>query len=157
MKLGEALILRANAQKRLEQLRERLNRNAKVQEGDTPSEDPNELLKELESTAEQFTVLIQQINKTNSTTALEDGLTLADALAVRDVLRLKHSIYKSLVDHASVIHNRYSRSEVKYSSTIAVATIQQIADQLAKEHRELDTKLQAANWQTDLVDVERGT
>lgn len=44
MKLAEALNLRADLQKRIANLRERLIKNAKVQEGDTPSEDPNMLL-----------------------------------------------------------------------------------------------------------------
>ncbi len=48
MKLAEALILRADAQKRIQQLRERLNRSAKTQEGELPPEDPQELLAELE-------------------------------------------------------------------------------------------------------------
>jgi len=44
MKLAEALILRADCQKRIEQLRQRLLRNVKVQEGDKPAEEPMELI-----------------------------------------------------------------------------------------------------------------
>ena len=44
MKLAEALILRADAKKRLLQLQERLKRSARVQEGDTVPESPTELL-----------------------------------------------------------------------------------------------------------------
>ena len=40
MRLAEALILRADYQRRLEQLKQRLIRNAKVQAGDAPNEDP---------------------------------------------------------------------------------------------------------------------
>ena len=47
MKLAEALHLRADLQKRIAQLGERLQANAKVQEGDEPSEDPALLLSEL--------------------------------------------------------------------------------------------------------------
>lgn len=36
MNLAEALILRADAQKRVEQLRHRINNSALVQEGETP-------------------------------------------------------------------------------------------------------------------------
>ena len=49
MKLAEALNLRADLQKRIAALKDRLIRNAKVQEGDTPSEDPVMLLKELDN------------------------------------------------------------------------------------------------------------
>ena len=40
MKLSEALVLRADIQKRIEQLRERLKTSALVQEGERPPEDP---------------------------------------------------------------------------------------------------------------------
>ena len=43
MKLAEALILRADCQKRIAQLKSRLLTNAKVQEGDKPAEAPQEL------------------------------------------------------------------------------------------------------------------
>jgi len=43
MKIAEALALRADLQKRLEQLKQRLVKNARIQEGDAPEEDPAEL------------------------------------------------------------------------------------------------------------------
>ncbi len=47
MKLAEVLILRADCQKRIAQLKSRLLVNAKVQEGDAPAETPQELIAEL--------------------------------------------------------------------------------------------------------------
>ncbi len=44
MKLAEALLIGSNMQKKLAQLKCRVNANIKVQEGDTPSEDPNALM-----------------------------------------------------------------------------------------------------------------
>lgn len=46
MKLAEALILRADYQKRLAQLRERIKANARVQEGESPAEEPQALIAE---------------------------------------------------------------------------------------------------------------
>jgi hypothetical protein len=66
MKLAEALILRPDYQRRIEQLKRRLLRNAKVQEGDKPAENPKELAQELEQVSEELQQLIQRINKTNS-------------------------------------------------------------------------------------------
>lgn len=152
MKLAEALILRADQKKRIEQLRARLNQNAKVQEGDTPAEDPNILLQELDQLAEAFQRLIQQINRTNSATPLEPGVTLADAIATRDVLSLKHKIYRDLAQNAGITQNRVTKSEVRFMSAVDIAALQRQADQLAKEYRELDTKIQALNWLTELVE-----
>lgn len=152
MKLAEALILRADSNKRIEQLKQRLLRNAKVQEGDQPSEDPQALIGELERVTGLLQQLIQQINRTNSNTLFEGAMTLSDALAVRDILKLKHSVYQNLAHVAVVTQDRYSKSEVKFTSVVNVADVQKRADNLAREHRELDTKIQEANWRTDLLE-----
>jgi hypothetical protein len=54
MKLAEALILRADCQKRFAQLKARLLVNAKVQEGDQAAEDPKEISAQLEAVADQL-------------------------------------------------------------------------------------------------------
>ena len=152
MKLAEALILRADYQKRIEQIKQRLTRNAKIQEGDEPAETPANLIKELERITKELLMLIQRINATNSAVKLEKGLTISDAIAVRDVLRLKHTIYRDLAEAATVTHDRYTKSEVKYRSTVNVSEIQKQADEFAKEHREIDAKIQEANWREDLFE-----
>jgi hypothetical protein len=152
MKLAEALILRADCQKRMEQLRARLVRSAKIQEGETPPENPQALIAELDAGAIELEDLIKKINKTNSQTILEDGVTLSDALAQRDALGLKRSIYNSLVDATAVRQDRYSRSEVKFFSTIDVGEVQAQIDRMSRQYRELDTKIQQANWNTELID-----
>jgi hypothetical protein len=152
MKLAEALILRADYQKRIEQVRQRIYQNAKLQEGDQPDEDPQGLLAQFESMLTALTKLIQQINRTNSTTPFDATMMLSDALALRDELRLRHDTYRTLAQNASTRADRYSRTEIKVISSVNVAEIQQQADLTAQLHRELDTKLQALNWTTDLVE-----
>ncbi|HLE62568.1 MAG TPA: DIP1984 family protein [Pyrinomonadaceae bacterium] len=63
MRLAEALILRADCQKRFEQLKSRLGTNAKIQEGDKPAENPHELISELESVAGELVGLIKRIKQ----------------------------------------------------------------------------------------------
>jgi len=147
----EALILRADRQKRIEQLKQRLLRNAKVQEGDKPAEDPKELIKDIERISEELTLMIQRINRTNTATDLKQEVTITDALAVRDILKLKHGIYRDLAQSATVTQDRYSKSEIKFKGTVNVTEIQERADQLAKECRELDAAIQEANWRTELL------
>lgn len=152
MKLAEGLSLRADSQRRIEQLKQRLVRNARVQEGDAPAEEPQELIEELERVTGELVSLVQRINRTNSTTMLDERTTLSDALALRDVLSLKHRAYTELAEAASVTQGRYTRSEVKYASTISVAAIQKRADDLAQRHRELDVRVQELNWRTELAE-----
>ena len=151
MKLAEALILRADCQKRFAQLQSRLVGNAKIQEGDQPAENPNELIKELEGVATELVDLIKRINKTNSATVLATGKTVSDVLAERDVLAMRRAAYSNLALNAAVAQGRLTRSEIKYVSTIKVAEIQKHADELAKEYRELDARIQELNWQTELI------
>ena len=152
MKLAEALVLRADGQKRIKQLQQRLIQNAKVQADDQPAENPEILQQELEQLAQELVLLIQRINRTNSRTELEAGMSIADALAARDVTKLKSDIYRNLAQAAIVKQDRQTKSEIKFQSAIQVAEVQRKADQLAKEHRQLDTRVQQANWQTELED-----
>lgn len=151
MKLAEALVNRADAQKRIEQIKQRLSNSAKVQEGEKPPEEPNDLLIELERTLNELESLIKRINKTNSSTEFEAGKSLSDALAERDVLAVKRSALRGLLEAASIQQSRYTRSEVKFLSTVDVAAVQKQVDDIAKQYRELDTKIQTINWQTELI------
>jgi len=151
MKLAEALILRADLQKRIDQLRVRLNNNAKVQENDEPSEKPEELLNELDSNINQLKVLIKQINKTNCVT-ISNGQTLADLIAERDTLTLKSNILRGFLNIAGQKVNLYSTTEIKIMSTVDVPALQKELDLLSKKIRETDTELQQANWLTELIE-----
>jgi hypothetical protein len=151
MKLAEALILRADCQKRFAQLKSRLLTNAKVQEGDQAAEDPKELADELERVADQLADLVKRINKTNSATLFAGDGTISDALADRDVLASRRAVYADLAQAAAITQQLFTRSEVKYVRTIDVVEIQKRADELAKKYRELDTRIQEFNWLTELV------
>lgn len=152
MKLAEALILRADTKTRIAQLRERLKNNAKVQEGETPTQDPQEVLRESEDAMAQMLVLIQRINRTNCQTPFTDGETLADALARRDVLKGRVATFRLLVEAASLKVDYYTRTEIKTVATIDVRATQRQVDNLSKELRELDTRVQGLNWTVDLVE-----
>jgi hypothetical protein len=152
MRLAEALILRADYQNRMNELESRLIRSAKVQEGDKPAEDPQMLLAELEKVSSELEHLIQSINRTNSASDLDEGMTITDALATRDLLRARQEIYRDLASTATVTQGRFTRSEIKFRSTVNVAELQKRADELAVAHRDLDTQIQEANWRLELIE-----
>ena len=83
MKLANALSQRAELQTRIHQLETRLYNNAQVQEGESPAEDPQDLLQELEEDYARLEALIACINRTNCCT-LVDGVPLSDLLARRE-------------------------------------------------------------------------
>ncbi|WP_459829526.1 DIP1984 family protein [Campylobacter concisus] len=151
MKLAQALILRADTQKHLEQLKGRLLDNAKIQENERPSEDPKLLLKELDRLSDELFRLILAINLTNSSAKFE-GVSLTEMIAKKDTLSQKASVLRDFAKSASQKVDLYSNSEIKILSSVDVATLQKQIDELSKEIRELDMKLQEANWQVDLVE-----
>ena len=149
MKLAEALNQRADLQKRIAQLRERLSNNVKVQEGDQPAEKPEELFKELDCCLKDLESLIVRINRTNQETVWE-GETLTGMIAGKDTLSLHLSVLRSVLDSANVRSDRYSRNEIKFVRTVDVNVLQKQVDDLSRDLRELDSKLQQANWMTEL-------
>lgn len=151
MKLAEALILRADLLKRIQQLRERLTRSAQTPEGERPPEDPQELLAEGSQLLAQYTEIVSRINRTNSATPFQQGLTVTDALAVRDTLTLERSLVESLMTAAANPSHRYQRTEIKYVSTVSIADLQKRKDDLARRYRELDSAIQALNWNVELL------
>lgn len=101
MKLAEALSLRADSARRVEQLRARIVGSARFQEGEEPAEDAAALLAEAGQVLDEFESLVRRINHTNATTAIGSGGTLTDALAHRDTLRLRHSVVTAAADAAA--------------------------------------------------------
>jgi hypothetical protein len=152
MKLAEALVERKAAQQKLAELNERLQRVAVVQEGEQPAEAPAELLAELEEVAERLEGLILAINRTNSQATLPDGRTLTAAIARRDVLRMRQGVLDALLRTVGSPQYRARGAEIKFVATVAVPELQRQRDALAKEYRDLDTAIQAANWAADLLE-----
>jgi hypothetical protein len=153
MRLSEGLVLRADTQKRIQRIGGRLKLSALVQEGETPPEDPQELLAELGSLAEQLRDLIARINKTNASAHLESGETITDALARRDVLSLHYRILWEFAREASDTSDRQTHTEIRVRPTVNVAALRRQLDSMAKERRDIDMAIQAANWSTDLEEA----
>lgn len=158
MKLAEALTERKALQEKITRLRARLAANARVQDGDQPAERPADLLAEVAETTAALETLIVRINRTNLTATLaeEPRLTLMEAVARRDMLKLRFTALSELIGAAAPgAAGRYfavTRSEIKQRATVDVAELQKDLDSLARQVRELDGRLQAANWAVDLLE-----
>ena len=150
MKLAEALSLRKDLEKRISDLKERLDNSVRVQEGDEPAENPTELLAELDRCLEQLERLIYNINVTNMKVVNEDGKTMTKMLAERDVLNKRISILRSTFNRAASYGDRYSRNEVRSVATIEAKPLRQELDKFSKQYRELDMTIQRLNFTYDL-------
>lgn len=123
MKLATALAERADLQSRLSEISSRLNRNAKVQDGEEPSESPEVLMEELDRISSRLEELMARINLTNSST-LYEGKTITELLAHRDCLKIRIGIMREFLEHASSQVSRLTHTEIKIRSTVPVSAIQ---------------------------------
>ena len=95
--------------------------------------------------------LVSAINRTNSKTEFDNERSISDAIAERDVTGKRRDFLAAIAEAASTRQDRYSKSEVRFVSTVSVRQLQTDVDQLAKRYRELDTRLQELNWKTELI------
>lgn len=149
MKLAEALQERADLNAKIDELRRRLGNNATVQEGEAPAENPAELVAQLDGCIARLEELIAKINATNCATLTDKG-TLTELIARRDCLNIRISAYRDLITDASCLSQRASRTEIKIISAVDVKALQKQADEMAKELRLVDNKIQETNWLTEL-------
>ena len=149
MRLAEALQERADLNRRMDEMRNRLSDNALVQEGEQPAEDPAELLKEMDAMLARFEELSAAINLANCRT-LVDGVSLTEMLAKKDALRLRAEFLRDLIRAASQTARRATRSEIKILSTVDVRELQKQADRVSRDLRQLDNRIQETNWTTEL-------
>jgi hypothetical protein len=150
MKLAEALLLRADTQKKLASLQARAQRYAFVQEGESPAEAPLEILQEVEAVASALQRLVYAINRTNLHNTIKTGETITEALASRDALKSRHSIIQSVVEACAKPPERYGVKEIRWVATVDVGQLQGQVDRLAQQIRELNASIQEAGWRVEL-------
>jgi len=146
MKLAEALLLRADLQKKITRLTSRITPNMVIQAGKTPQEDPAKLMAQLRKAIVDLQKLIVKINITNVITTDKEGKTLMENLAIRDAHKTQLEQLR-LIRQAAQIHGQSYNNTV---NTIKVTALQSEIDQTGRAFREIDTKIQGLNWLTDL-------
>jgi hypothetical protein len=150
MKIAEALLIRADIQKKIASLRDRIGRSAMVQEGETPHEEAAKLLEEAFAVLQELESLVAKINEANLAARLPDGRTLTAAIAHRDTLAARHALLQHAIASSHREPDRYSMSEIKWVSVLKVASLQRQSEDLAKKIRELNAAIQETNWKVEL-------
>lgn len=153
MKLAQALMDRSDMQNKLYNLKTRILNNLKVQEGQDLIEDPAELLEEYQLINQKLISLVQAINRTNSATQIEQyDMTIAEALVKKEQLLALKTTYQDVVTAATNYQTRMTRNEIKFVNVVDVKKVQKMSDDISKEYRLLDAKIQEVNWLTELAD-----
>lgn len=123
-----------------------------IQDGDEPSEDPNELIKQVFALSQESNQLISRIHLTNAQAKLEDDKILLSLLSLRDSYAEQHKILIDAIANTHREPDRYSAREIKWQIVIPVSNLQKQADDISAKLRDLNIKIQAANWQIALVE-----
>jgi len=149
MKLAEALLVRRELLNNVRGIRERIEQNATVQEGDSPAEKPELLLQKALGLLQKEASLVVQINRTNMNCILPDGLTMMETLARRDRLINEQAVLSGAIE-SSYREFRESRQEIKWVNMVDVAALQEKVDDLETQLRNLNVAIQETNWLTEL-------
>ena len=149
MLLAEALQQRADLNAKISDLERRITANALVQEGESPAEDPTELLQEYDAAVKQYGELIGKINLTNCST-VRNGMTLTEIIARKDALNVQLAGYREFASAANQNTYRTRGTEIRVLSTLNVKELRKQADAISKEIRQLDNLLQETNWTTQI-------
>lgn len=149
MKLAEALMLRADLNRKTTQIAQRIRKVATVQEGESPQEDPMTLKVALDQAYAELEQTIVRINRANIGISFDEDTSLMAALAKRDVLKAQLSELHTIRDAATVTNHRYSTTEIRTVATMDLANLQKEIDDKSKAYRLLDAKIQGLNWTHD--------
>lgn len=152
MKLAEALLIRSDMQKKLAQLKSRIRSNVKVQDGDTPSEDPNALMIDASQIITELSILIERIHRTNAIAKTDKGQSILTLLVERDTLEMRHKLLIEAIEATDTEVDRYSHREIKWNIIVSVAGLQKQADDIAMKLRKINIVIQSNNWQIDLLE-----
>ena len=149
VKLAEMLNERKVVKEEIRKIKERLYLSAKVQEGDArPAESPEELKIKLIILFEKLQTLIVKINRTTIKTQVE-GKSLMELIAERDKNIAIAEALHGLAGNATPRPERFSRNEIRYVPTVDIQEIRKEADSYSQMAREMDNKIQAANWNSE--------
>lgn len=144
MKLSEALVEKSYLSTKLNDLKDRLLVNGKVQEGDTSPENVTDLFAELNHIINQLEDISKKIVKTNNKS------NLSVKLIEKEMMEKKINILKFTIDNCQVKSDRYSRTEIKMVTTFDLKKTREIMEDLIKKKRALDMSIQETNWKTEL-------
>lgn len=150
MKLAEALLLRRDFESKLSALKQEIQANSLIQEGDSLDTEIEELIQDYEKINKEFSELVVKINKRNASSYLQNGQKLIiEALEERESLRRIHSLLSNTIESTSD-YRRLGRNEIRMIRTIDTKELSKKMNDVSKKLRELDGQIQQTNWLVDL-------
>lgn len=158
MKLAEALMERAANKKLLIELASRMEDYAVYEENTTPPHDFVETATRFEMLSNRQIALITAINLTNTLVMLPNGMTMTEALALREMMHYKSKVYANVFNetqnNSRGMFARRTKDEIRYVPSFDLPNATKQRDEIAVAIRKLEVDIQALNWTADLQGLE---
>lgn len=151
MKLAEALVLRADLQKKLENLKKRLANSVRKLDDIQVIEDPAALKLEADESITVLYSLIDLIYRTNQSVILPSRQSMVTVLAKRDELVERRKLLDYIINKSLLDSGLYFNERGKWQPAIDISAYQKQMDDIAMQIRRLNLDIQQTNWQVDLV------
>lgn len=150
MKLGEALLKRDEYIKRQDDIKKRIKSNVVLRDDNENNENPNDLIKEYIDINNELSDLIMKIENKEHEIKLDIGISISEAVNIRDKLYRELEIYKTVLKELNSKEYRNAKNEIKMKVLVNVKDIQNEADKISKAYSDIDVMIQTANWNADL-------
>lgn len=155
MKLAQALIERKVLKNKIRDQIDLIDDSATIQEGD-PKPDIDAMLGDLLLLYQQhddYDLDIREANRTHTIEQDGEELLLEEAIALRDLWKLRASGYNNLSGGGMRGYGRQFRrtqSEIKFVELLDREHMMKERDTYAEMARNIDALIQAKNWEVDL-------
>lgn len=154
MRLAEALHHRKCLVKRIKMDQEALDAILMGRKRPGPQEEPQGLLRQIESSHAHLECLVIQIYKANAETLLPSGRTLIETIAHKETVSKRIEHLKALLGRlvAKSSHEPWPPTRAKVQELrLTPQALRNEINALTVELRELDRSIDSANWSTDLT------
>lgn len=149
MKLAEALLEIKTLKEHIAFLNDYLCQNVIYQDGSSPTDSISDLLLDLKTSLRRQEKLVAMVNLRNCITRV-DNCSLTEMMAHKDALLKEIAIKQNMLKSASQPLVNIAGSAIKMHTNLDGKKLRKDIDDLAKELRELNNKLQSTNWSTEL-------
>ena len=149
-KLGEAIIKKEEYIKKMDNLKKRIKSNIIIKEDNKNNENPNDLIEEYIEINNELSDLIIKIKDRENNAKLDIGISVYDAVNIRDKLSREIDIYKTILKEVSSKDYRNAKNEINITVLVNVKDMQNEFDKLSKAYNDIDIMIQKTSWNTDL-------
>ena len=154
MNILEAITLKKDLEKRIENLGSRYVGNLTTLKGEKPHEDPNELLMEMDKSIIQLNDLCYRIDAADLYVKNNTGKTLIELVIERESLSKRLNVLRNALNEVTFgsyyDYGYNSRREVEFDVVVSIETISKLFDDAEEQLRQVTSEIQKLDVKTEI-------